>query len=238
MSKLLSEISYSVLEQVSNFNITDDTPYPIKWFDDTVVAVNASLMRQYYDAHKLNDELLLMHRNIPIEPIEDTLVIDGIRIQGKYGYCKADIPFLLTGVDNKVLSYVGPDDLSLEYSRRKITDLINDKGVVWKISNPVYAISGTRLFFKKSPQLANVVTVIGYFRDPREVNTFNEETDPFPTPSEYKLEMLALQQVMQSMGLPLDLLSDAQREYLLSSSGSIGQKKTRRRSRDNDDYDD
>ena len=236
MSKTIREISYSVWEQISNFNITDDSPYPYEWIEDTVVATNASLMRQYYDARKLNDELLLTQANVPIEPVENDVTIQGLTIKAKYGFCKADVPPLLTGVENKLLSYVGPPDYSTSYTRRKIYELMNDKGITWKLPNPTYAVVGNQLYFKKSPKLGNVVSVTGYFRDPREVNTFDKETDPFPTPSEFKLEMLTLQQVMQSLNIPMDLLNDAQREYLRTGAG-VSQPRSKKRSRRDEDDD-
>ena len=211
MSKTFNKIVYSLLEIATNFNVTDDVEYPVKWVEDAVISVHNSLIREAYKQGNLGDELLQIHANELIKPFENEIKVGDIDINTKSHLCYADIPELVAGIHQIPLRYVGTTNLQNSYSYRGVEDIGDTRGVVWGLPTPSYSILGDKVLLeKKALSSGKYISVIAYFRDPREASTY-EENDAFPTPSEYKLEMLGLQHIFRSKGISPDLINDAQR---------------------------
>lgn len=211
MAKTFDKIVYSLLEIVTNFKVTDDVEYPVLWIEDAVISVHNTLMREAHNNNTLGPELLLLHENIPVNELTGEVEIQGIPIPIKSKLCYSDIPELVSGIALRFIDYLGTVDLSTPFSYRKISVLINDDGTLYKLPEPVYSILGNRLLFSRKDMAGKkVVSLIGYFRDPRVINTYNPG-EPFPTPSEYKLELVALRHLLSAKGVLPDVINDAQR---------------------------
>lgn len=211
MAKNFEKIVYSLLEIVTNFEVTDDIEYPILWIEDGLISIHNSLMREAFDNNKLGPELLQLQKNVPVKPLTESVQIDGVPINIKSELCYSDIPELVSGIEQKNIDYVGTVDLANSFSYRGIKYLVDDDGVLYKLPQPVYSILGNKLLFSKEEMLGiQIVSIIGYFRDPRDVNTYDPNT-AFQTPSEFKLEMLTLKHILSAKGVTPDIINDAQR---------------------------
>ena len=215
MAKTLEEIIFSVWEQAEGFNITDDSPYPEKWIEDLIVSVNETLIREAYMNRRLSAYLYLEESNVPVKDFSEDVVISGITVKNRSAYCYADISPLVTGVGNMDIKYLGGVGYSNPYTRRTLLSMIKgSKAVIWPLGKPIYALTGTKVIFPKSEQLGQVIDILALWADPRMVSTYNSE-QPFPTPSDYKLELLSLQQILQSKNVPWDERQDGQRTILV-----------------------
>lgn len=211
MAKTFDKIVYSLLEIVTNFKVTDDVEYPVLWIQDALISMHNTLMREAYNNNTLGPELLLLHENIPVKDLTKEVDIQGISIPIKSKLCYSEIPELVSGIALRFIDYLGTVDLTTPFSYRKISSLINEGGTIYKLPQPVYSILNNKLLFSREDMAGKkVVSLIGYFRDPRDVNTYNPD-DPFPTPSEYKLELIALTHLLSAKGVPPDVINDAQR---------------------------
>lgn len=229
MPKTFNDAVYSLLEIVTNFSVTDDVEYPVKWVEDALISVHNTLMREARRQHTLGDELLLMHKNIKVKPLEDKIQDGDVTINPKTTFCYVEIPELVSGIDQIPLNYVGPVTLDKPYSYKTFQSINDSKGSVWSLNVPNYSIIGDRVLFEKTAlKGTKYVSVIAYFRDPRDANTYDPD-DAFPTPSEYKLELLGLQHMFQSKNISPDLINEAQRAIQPV-------KRSRSRSKKDDDY--
>jgi len=211
MAKNFERLTYSLLEIATNFEVTDDIEFPIPWIEDGLISVHNSLMREAYHNNILGPELLQLHKNVDVEPVSEDVTIEGVSFAIKSELCQAEIPELVSGIGQKYLDYVGTVDLANPFSYKTIRTLINDSGTLYKLPVPNYAVLGNKILLTKKDMVGKkIISVIGYFRDPRDVNTYDPEA-AFPTPSEFKLEMLTLKHIFSAKGVPPDIINDAQR---------------------------
>ena len=112
--------------------------------------------------------------------------------------------------------YLGYNDFSRSFIRKGIRNLKRRSKGVYKLPVPGYSIVGNTVFFDEN---INVFSLIGYFKDPREVNTY-DENEAFPSVSEYKLELLSLQQLLTTKNIPFDIMNDGQRVYMTPSTST------------------
>jgi hypothetical protein len=211
MAKTLKKMVESVIEQASGFNVTDDNEYPELLVEDILVSVNNSLIREAFRNRTLDQTSYMRHENIEIKELSNDIIVEGISIANKSHLLYADIPNLVSGVGDKNLLYLGPVDYSESFSRKRFEKLINQRGIVYRLGNISFSIVGNQIFFLETEVMGiNIISTIGLFSDPRVVSSYNED-EPFPTPSDYKMELLALQQLLQSKNIPYDIVNDGQR---------------------------
>jgi hypothetical protein len=214
MAKTLSEMTFSVIEQASGFNITDDNEYPEDLVADILVSVNSTLIREAFRNRTLDESLYLSHENVPILEISNDIEIEGVTVKNNQHLKYASIPYLITGIGDRNLIYFGTSDFSSNFSRKRFQRLINQLGIVFKLSNVSYSVIGNKAYFLSTEvQGMSIVSAIGLWNDPRLASSYDPEM-PFPTPSDYKMELLALQQLLQTKNVPYDIVNDGQRQII------------------------
>lgn len=211
MAKTFDKLVYSLIEVATSFTPTDDTEYPVKWVEDAVISVHNSIMRESHARQKFGPELLQLHKEVEIKPYNSSISKNGLTIKTKTDLCYADIPEIVSGIEQIPLTYVGTIDLQSGFSYTNVDELGRGRKSVWELPKPLYSIFSNKILIEsKGPATPKFISVMAYFKDPRDVNTYDPEA-VFPTPSEYKLEMLGLQHIMHAKGMPQDLINDAQR---------------------------
>jgi hypothetical protein len=221
---IFKELTYSVWEIISGYHITDDSEYSLKQIEEIMLGMNQTLIREAYNNKHISQSLYVMDSFIEVKKMEHSVVAQGIPLKADGKFCKAELNELVAGVGQKDLSYFGSSDLSRNYSRKTLRGLINgDSGTLWSLYTPSYALSDN-IAYMDAHKLsgAKYVTVIGLWNDPRKASGYDENKD-FPTPSEYKLQMLTIQHMFVGKNIPPDLISNAQREF-----GQMGQRQQRR----------
>lgn len=206
-------MAYSVIEQASGFNVNDDNEYPVKLVEDILVAVNNSLIREAYKQGKIDQLLYMEHEGMTIKPVEKQLTYNDIPVDVNQHLSYVDLPLLITGIGNKNLMYFGTADYSINFSNKRFEKLINQKGVRYHLHNVSFSVVGNRAYFLASEvQGVKFVSAIGIWSDPRTVSSYNAE-EAFPTTSDYKMELLALQQLLSGKNIPFDIINDGQRVF-------------------------
>jgi hypothetical protein len=158
----------------------------------------------------------------------DVINVKGVNVSTKNKFCVAKLKQLVQGIAWKDIKYLGPTDFSKLYHRKTFRGLINGDSSVWRLSTPAYAISEDKAYLEQeSLSGANYISVVGIWRDPRKVTGYSEDME-FPTPSEYRLQLLTIQHLLTGMNVPPDLINDAQRQIVPPRSDAQRNPRTRR----------
>lgn len=206
------ELTYSCLEILSGYNITDDEPISIKQIEEVLLQMNATLVREAYTNKRLSQSLYLTDANLPVQEMVDVIEVQGVNVSTTNKFCIAQLKQLVQGIAWKDVIYVGPTDFSIIYHRKTFRGLINGDNSAWTLPTPAYAISEDKVYLEQeSLSGARYISVKGIWRDPREVTGYDENMD-FPTPSEYRMQLLTIQHLLTGKNVPPDLVNDAQRQ--------------------------
>jgi len=213
MAKTLREIAYSILELVSNFEITDDSPISLPWIEDQVISQNHTLIRKAKEERRLDSFLYMSDDNIEVKEFTPYNLIPGINVRNCHRFMYADIKPLLTGLQGAEIDFVSNSGYSSVYKKVPMSRLLRGSSGYYSLGNSTYALLEFKLVFLKS-ELDGVkyVSMSGIFNDPRTLSSWNIN-EPFRTPSEKNLELLSIQHILKGLGLPMDLMNDAQRTY-------------------------
>jgi len=208
MAKTLKKMTWSVIEQLSNFEVNDDNEYDPRLIEDIIVSIHPTFVRQYHNERRLDQSKMQMHLNVPVEPLNGSFEYNGITFTPKVSVCIAEIPEVVNGIGWSDIGFLGSSDLQDNFIRKSVAAFFARNGrVLFRLPKPQYCIVGNKVLIKGQIKF---ISLIGYFIDPRRVNTYDPE-EPFPTMSEYKLEMLALQQILSTKNIPYDIKDDGQR---------------------------
>ena len=218
MAKTLEKIVWSVIEQASNFEVNDDNEYDKRLIEDIVISIHPVLVRQHFNERRLTNQQMQMHLNVPVEPLDTSFDYNGVTFRPNGKLCIAKIPATINGISWNDVNYLGSTNFERNFTRKPVASFFGRNTVLHQLPYPNYCIIGDRVLFDRS---INFFSMIGYFNDPREVNTYNEN-DPFPTVSEYKLELLSLQQLLSSKNIPFDIVDDGQRVIMAPRAARTG----------------
>jgi hypothetical protein len=211
--KTLNKLVYSIAEATSNFELNDDSPYSMLWIEDQIISQNHTLIRKAKTERRIDPMLYMTDDNIEVKLFDSTSVIPGMNPSYCKNYSYIDINPLLTGLKGSEVSFVANAAYSIIFKRSTILKVLRGRSEYYSLGKPMYAILDDKLIFRTS-ELAGLkyVSMSGIFNDPRLVSSWNPE-DLFKTPSEKNLEILTIQHIGTALGMPMDLINDAQRAY-------------------------
>ena len=210
------ELTYSVWEILSGYNITDDNELTLTIIEENMLSMNQTLLREAYNNKRITQSMYVMDNFVEVEKMDHRIYAEGVTIKADGRFCVARMHELVAGVGNMDLNYFGSTDLSNNYSRKSFRNLANGSGgTLWTLHKPSYGIVQNVAYIEAQKLLgAKYVTAIGLWNDPREASEYDDNAD-FPTPSEYRLQLLTIQHLFTGKNVPPDLISDAQRQVAL-----------------------
>jgi len=211
MGKTLTKIVYSVAEEVSGFELNDDSPFAMLWIEDQIITQNHTLIRKAQTERRLDEMLYMTDDNILVKVFDKTSVIAGIPISNCHEFSYINVKMLLTGLKGAEIAFVSNAGYSIIFRRTSIEKLVRGSSGYYSLGKPEYAILDNTLVFKTS-QLAGLkyVSISAIFNDPREVSSW-DENDTFKTPSEKNLELLTIQHIDHALQHNPDLFNDGNR---------------------------
>lgn len=213
MGKTLNKLVYSIAEAVSNFELNDDSPFSLSWLADQIITQNHTLIRKANTERRIDEMLYMTDDNLAIHIFNSTSTIAGIRVPNCHEFSYADINLPLTGLKGSEISFVSNASYSTIFKRKSIRQLLRGSSGYYSLGKPAYSIIDSKLIFR-TIELAGLkyVSMSAIFNDPRLVSSW-DANDIFRTPSEKSLEILTIQHIGTSLGMPLDVINDAQRAY-------------------------
>lgn len=212
MTKTLNQIIETLMEEISSFKLNDDFPIDPDMLKDTVVGINGSLMREEYDRlGYLSEQFYMPYFCNQVECLGINCNINGVVIERKLPIYKVTMEILQTGIGWSDVLYFGLSGMKKNFHRVSVGELatINDR--TFTAGRPAYAKSGSDFWIVNLPSSGTrLLTSMVIYADPRKSPGWSDEKSIFPTPSNYKLEMLVKKDIIPSLGHS-DLADNAQR---------------------------
>ena len=209
MAKPLKNIVHSIIEKLSKFKPTDDFQIPYKFIVDKVHDIRASMIREEWRNKNLSQEYYQLVCCIDVECEKAGCTINGMFISEGTKFYKATLPKLLSGVGDDNLLYLGTIGLKNKYTRKSFDGWMNQAGNRWTAYNPNYTIIENEAYLKNLPTALKRICILAILDTPQTACDWNDETSEYPVPSEYRLEMLVVKDILSTWGIVTDEMNDS-----------------------------
>ena len=202
--KTKREIVYSVIEFISGFNVTDDSPYDEQLIGDKVDDVRALLIKQQWAQQRKVDDEYYQLQELKIEHAPITDSDDAVKL---YSF-SVTFPPLLSGIGWDNIKYLGKKNMAENYNRRSMSGYSAARGRRWSQKYVDYTVIDATRAIIRNEKLTKEIIIHGLFKSPTDVDGCTFDT-PYPVPDPFKLEMIVKQDIGAGLGIPPDLKNDA-----------------------------
>ena len=205
----LKSLIDQIHEELTGFEINDDSKYDYDYIKDKLIGFNVSLIREAWEKKNNLEPYMRMVDCIRIVRAGIECTINGITFDKKHGCLyTAEVNHLIdTGFEN--ISYFGSPGLTGQFSRKNMIGFLMANSHPYP-KNTVFTVIGDTIILKNLPDTGTRIgTIVGLFEDVTKCCNWpsNDEAE-FPTPSIQKLTYLVKRDIM-AQG-PRDLVHDAQ----------------------------
>lgn len=210
-NKSLKKIVWSVIEQLTNYNPTDDIPWKEEWLQDQAHVFRSALIKEQLDNTNNLDEsyyqnvscLEIKCRNITCLSGSET--IDSGVVENYI-----EIPKLVGGIGLRDIKYLGTVDYKVPFIRKNLFGYNTSDGDLYNRTKTVYTVVGNEIILKNLPQKGTkYVGFIAILDNPTTACDWNDEKEyPIPNFLIQKLELLMLKQTLSVSGIRPDYVSD------------------------------
>ena len=210
MGKSLDKIVSTIKNQLLGQAPADDARLEGEFIEDQVLDVRSTLIDESFRSKRyLDDEFYQHYDGLLIETIKQPMPSG---IQDEFPEVFSKTPALISGVGFHNIKYLGTQDGRSNFSRMSIAGFISTDGRQFTSEETFYTINGQKVLYKNLPNLGmTYAKMIACVYDPREVPGF-DRTEDFPVASAliHKLELIVLKQMISILGIPPDIVNDAQ----------------------------
>lgn len=209
MAKSKAQFIDSILQEVTRFSMTDDNAFAIaqEFISDKLDGYRATILTPYANSKQSLDACYQINDNITPTCLGVSCTVEGMTISATSDIWVAEIPELLD-IPNSI-KYFGSFDLSRAFSKTSLMAMAKSENR-WGRRSSLYARIGNKFYFKDVDSQIRFTT-IGIFASPSLLTGFSD-TDLYPLPKslEQQLELLVKKDLFTMLGIPLDVLNDAQ----------------------------
>lgn len=195
-----------------------------EYIADKIHSIRSTLIREEYNTRKRIDQQYYQLTNChKIECLMTTCVISGIEVSSPNKIYKFVLSSpLMTGVDEKNILYVGKDGFAEEFSRLTLFQLTNRNGRRWSKERTKYLQIGNEIYlFDLVDKGIKFISTLALFYNPVEVCGWDSE-DPYPCPSDYKLQLLVKKDILETWNVPYDNSNDTSNVQLIHNVPAKG----------------
>jgi hypothetical protein len=223
MSKTLPRIIESVREELSNYHLTDDFPMPYEYLVDKAIDAREALIKEEIDAGKTLDSRYYQK----VCCLEVTCHREGCTVNGQFipsgsVTWEVKLPKLISGVGWLSILYLGTDEFKKSFTRKEFDAWMNLSGNIWTSTNPTFAVVGNSAYLKNMPTSDfKYICAILLLSNPVDSCEWKEDENEFPVPSDYKLQLLMVKDILSKFGVPKDKQDNA------TDPGAIAQPNTK-----------
>ena len=210
MGKSLDKIVYTIKNQLTGHAPADDSRLGGEFIEDQILDVRSILIKDSFIADRyLNDDYFQHYDGLLIETVKQEMPSG---ISDEYPELFSVLPALVTGVGFSNIKYLGTQDGRHSFTRLSMSGFISTDGRQFTSEESFYTVNGAKAQYKNLPNLGmTYAKMIAVVYDPRVVPNF-DRTLEFPVPAGmiHKLELIVLKQMLSTLGIPPDVLNDAQ----------------------------
>lgn len=221
MAKTIDEIVYSILERLSGFNLTDDFRISPLQIEKLAGSVRETLIREEFKAGMLSSDYYQRYDCVKLTKGERSckhLETSVVQYEGHSG----SIPSLISGVGNAnlILVQIGQN----AYSPLPPQVFFSNYNFGYGRKIRTYTIIDEIMFAKGMEECSGeniYAAIIALFSDPLSVMTcgVNRNKMKYPVPSDYKLEILMMKDILSTFNISPDVLNNTRDD-------TVGQKES------------
>lgn len=201
--KTQRKIIYSVIEFMSGFVVTDDSPFDEQLIADKIDDVRATLIKQEWNDKKSINDLYFQEYEVDIKVRE---IIDRHNQQNIIQFT-VEFPELLAAVQWDNIKYLGKKDLSKRYNRRNLNGFMNGQHRRYSSNEVDYVVTGPSKALIRNEREAKDIVTIALFKNPSDVSKSLDVI--YPVPDVTKLEMIVKQELSAALGIKSDEDNDS-----------------------------
>lgn len=176
---------------------------------DKIDGINNTLIRQEFNNKGFVDEAYYQEHNcLEVECHENSCTIENVVFKFKGELHKVSFPRLLSGIGDKNIFYFGMMDLMHNFTRGSFDDLHAIEYRRYTSTDPVYTTIGDHALIRNLPKGVARLSLVGLFASSVDACTFDKDTTPYPTPSEYNLELLVKKDLLSTWNIPFEERND------------------------------
>lgn len=210
-NKSLLKIIYSVQEQLSGFNVTDDTPYSEEFLKDLANVFRSALIKEEINQTKLvSDSYYQSMCCLEVICREQSCVSGSETVKSGSKQYYVELPKLIGGVGNNDIKYLGLDDYKNGFIRTNLLGFNTSDGDKYGRMRTRYMMVGKEAILKNIPTKGlKYVCLIGLLDDPTTSCLWDADVEyPLPNHLIVRLETLMLKQILSTYNIKPDLKND------------------------------
>lgn len=214
MSKTLKEIGYTILEELTNFQITDDERITLPYLYGKIAVVRDELIAQELRIKKRLDPMFYTKCNCVPVRCEEIVCDDETGEEVKSGIIEvyADVAFLQNYLGRYTTSYVGDPDLCSPFRRLNFPFGVGSSFTKDAIG---FSLVDNKILFKNLPNEIGVVTVVGITKNGTCLeNACDADEKPYNIPQNliYELEKKVVFSIRKATEVKRDIINDTKDE--------------------------
>lgn len=191
MAKSLKKIYDMLVDELQQYQPSDDFPIPRKLILDKIHDARAAIIRrEYKDSKKIDPAYYQPICCVEVDCLPQGCTFNGVFVASGETIWHAVLPALITDVDDLNLIYVGQDNYSRPWSLMNFEAWMNVEGNIATGTLPAGTIVGSDLYLKNLPtQGIKFICIIALVYDPTSVCNWDDDK-PYPAPDDMTIQML------------------------------------------------
>lgn len=195
---------------LTNYLITDDSKYDSEFIGDKVNDVRQTLIKQEYADKKFIDELYYQRTCCLQVFLDKDKSCEVECVPTGINELYVTIPPLISGIGWANIKYFGTLDMQNNFTRKSLSGFMAAEGARWANKKPVITlISSDTILIKNLNCPIEFICMVGLMANPVEACDYNNETDYYPVPDPFKLEMIIKQDILSTTMVPRDERNDS-----------------------------
>lgn len=198
----IQEIVDIVKEKLTSFHVTDTFN-----ITDSIIINRINVIRELLIQQNKNKIQSMFYSEvccIDVLCVEPGCEINGEFIESGINLSYSDLPELISGLGGKELKYLGLLGFGNNFSEVSFENLFESNYSRYSKRMIQYSRIGNRAYYLNMPKNVNKVCLVGLVKDPISLCSYYKEKTVYPTPQEYKLELLVVQDILSSYNVAPD----------------------------------
>ncbi len=209
MAKSLKKIVYSIKEELTGYNITDDVVFSNEYLIDKINDVREVIIKEHFKESGIDGQFYQTICCLEVKCFEHGCTLNGKFYKSGSIYWYVELPALIESVGWKNIMYFGLDDFKTQFARNSFDAYLSNEGALWTSKMPIYTVVDGKAILKNLPTPGlRYICIMALLQNPQDACNWDEES-PYPVPDVHKLELLVKKDIMSLYGVIPDEKHDA-----------------------------
>lgn len=211
MTKPFNKVLYSIMEALSNFDLTDDFPVDPEYIKDKIHDVRSALIYDEWKAGLLDEANFQRVCCLEIKCREAKCELNGVELPSGAKEYYVELPLLNNRIGEWNIKYFGTVDMMNNFNRMSWDGMLSLTGNRWTSNQTSYSIISNEAMIKNLPtNETRFLCLVGILDNPTLSCDWESDESIYPCSNIMKLELVVKQDILSSYGIPKDKSQDTQ----------------------------